>query len=356
MYKNIIHGILTCMDKNIIDFSNFGLKHPFLVYDIWDYFLDKTKKSTRKIPSHYPEIFEDMGIKSAFDFFITFKDIYSINESDETSYISYKTVDKICNILCEHDYFLKQDMGIPSLDGGFNYYVGFKETGTNKKILSRHKDNKMVISYILNCVVYGFKYIYELNKKNVLPMYVKKNDSLYIGTCFKTVHGIVTAKHCISNTKSIQIGGITKEELFDCNILTKDNLDLVIIQLNKSINLENYILTSNCFILDEIMVMGYPSHSGFDNFITATIGSIAAIEKSYLTKYDLMLLTSKVKGGNSGGPVFNNQGYVVGVVTETPNPKGEGYDQFGYGLAMPQYYIEEIIKSGKKLDEKINFE
>jgi len=67
-------------------------------------------------------------------------------------------------------------------------------------------------------------------------------------------------------------------------------------------------------------------------------------------------LTSKLKGGNSGGPVFNEEGYVVGIITEAPNPEGEEYDQFGYGLAMPQYYIQDIVNNGQLFCEKINFD
>jgi hypothetical protein len=77
---------------------------------------------------------------------------------------------------------------------------------------------------------------------------------------FKTFHGIVTAKHCISKTDSIEIGGIKKEVLTNCNILTKDNLDLVVIKPKTEYHNEEYLLTKNGNVLDEIMVMGYPSH------------------------------------------------------------------------------------------------
>ena len=166
----------------------------------------------------------------------------------------------------------------------------------------------------------------------------------------------MTAKHCIKETNSIHIDGIKKEAFNNCYVLTKDNLDLVVIKLNTDYPLETFLSTSDCFVLDEIMVMGYPRHACFKNFVTATMGSIAAIEKPYLRDYELMLLTSKVKGGNSGGPVFNKEGYVVGIVTEAPKAEGEGYDQFGYGCAMPHYYIEEIVNSGHQIDEKIIFE
>jgi hypothetical protein len=336
-------------------FSDLGFKYPDLVYHIWEYYTDKSLKTTSELDLSKLGIPTDIiTIKSAFDFFITYKDNYSYNILDKNPDFSYNTIAKISDKLWEHGFLIKYDIGIPNLDGANSYYVGYKETGKCKELLSRYKNNK-IIAYIFNSLVYGFKYIYKYNKENILPIYVRKDDKQLIGTCFKTIHGIVTAKHCITKCDSIEINGIKRESLVNCNILTKDNLDLVVIQPNTDYHKEEYLLTSDGFVLDEIMVMGYPNHCGFNNFVTATIGSIAAIEKSYLTKYDLMLLTSKVKGGNSGGPVFNEYGYVVGIVTETPNPDGEEYDQFGYGLAMPQYYIEEIVNSGQQIDERINF-
>ena len=337
----------------MLNFSDIWKKYPDLVYHIWDYFTDKSIHTNSDIDFSMFGSIGNFVIKSSIDFVETFYNKYS---SDDGSFIGYNTVVKICNKLCEHGFLSKVVYGILNLDESSNYYYGWKNSGKSEQLLARFNDNKNIISYIFNSLVYGFKYIYEYNKRNVLPLYVKKGDSQYIGTCFKTVHGLVTAKHCISKTGSIKIAGMNKDVFTDCNILTKDNLDIAVIQPNIEYQKEEYLLTGDGYVLDEIMVMGYPNHCGFDNFVTATKGSIAAIEESFLTKYDLMLLTSKLKGGNSGGPVFNEEGYVVGIITETPNPEGEGYDQFGYGLAMPQYYIEEIVKSGKQIDEKINFE
>jgi len=337
----------------MLNFSDIWKKYPNLVYHIWDYFTDESILTNSEIDFSRYGIFEDLVIKSTLDFVMDFSETYKL---DDGSHIDYKTIAKICDKLYEHNFFLKAVIGIVNLDEGNNYYYGYKNFGKGEQLLSRFNNNRNIISYIFNSLVYGFKYIYEYNKRNVLPLYVKKGDNQYTGTCFKTVHGLVTAKHCISKTDSIQIAGMNKDVFTNCSILTKDNLDIAVIQPNTEYQKEEYLLTSDGCVLDEIMVMGYPSHCGFDNFVTATKGSIAAIEESFLTKYDLMLLTSKLKGGNSGGPVFNEEGYVVGIITETPNPEGEGYDQFGYGLAMPQYYIEEIVKSGKQIDEKINFE
>jgi len=215
----------------MINLSDLGFIYPDLVYDIWDYYADKTKKTTSELDLSQFGIHTDIiTIKSAFDFFITFRKKYEYDILNENLDFSYKIIAKISDKLWEHGFILKYDIGIPNLDGGYNYYMGYKETGKNKEMLSCFSDKK-TISYILNSTVYGFKYIYKYNKFNVIPF---------------------------------------------------DNED----------GKDGFLLTKSGYVLDEIMVMGYPSHCGFNNFVTATRGSIAAIEKSFLAKYELMLLTS----------------------------------------------------------------
>lgn len=126
---------------------------------------------------------------------------------------------------------------------------------------------------------------------------------------------------------------------------------MLIIPSKEDYNFNDFVEIGTGEIIDEIMVMGYPNHAGFNNFLTATTGQIAGIEKSYLCKYESMLLTGKIKGGNSGGPVLNNKGQIVGVITEVPDSDGN-YDKFGYGLAIPSEYIKRM---SEEFEQKITF-
>lgn len=73
-----------------------------------------------------------------------------------------KTISKICNKLCDIGILTRiQIAGFNTLSGDEYYY----EMPTSIK-------NTIAIQKYLNNRVYGFKYIYESFKNNVLPIYV----------------------------------------------------------------------------------------------------------------------------------------------------------------------------------------
>lgn len=112
--------------------------------------------------------------------------------------------------------------------------------------------------------------------------------------------------------------------------------------------------------------MGYPKIPAFTDFLTAekatissmassritpTVGAIAAYGEEYLAKMEAMLITAKIRGGNSGGPVINSNGCLVGVACQIPNYQGEigDYDDLGYGIAVPVKYLKELIEKKPKV-------
>ncbi|MBP3201163.1 MAG: hypothetical protein J6M39_05910 [Lachnospiraceae bacterium] len=73
-----------------------------------------------------------------------------------------------------------------------------------------------------------------------------------------------------------------------------------------------------------------------------------------------MLITAKIRGGNSGGSVINCAGYVVGFACQSPyyGESTRDYDDLGYGIAkpIPIKYLLDIFQSKKnKMILKNNF-
>lgn len=332
----------------LTDLSEYGIKYPNLVADIINFFADTEIHSTsyKGLKVALGDGLAAKQAKSPEDFMLEFsknrRKYFEITDNGRELFLQPRTISKICEILCENDIINRVMPRGFNLIFEYGYYMR-----SGPKI-----DNPLVIEY-LNNMVYGFKYMYETAKKGVLPVHISKDGNSYTGTCFLTNLGIVTAKHCIEDCESVYIPGIDIGVLQNSEIKTLDGVDIVVI-VPKKFNPEKYFAVGNGNVLDEIMVLGYPNHAGFDKFMTATTGQIAAIEKPYLCAYKTMLLTGKIKGGNSGGPVLDKCGYVVGVVTENQASEGD-YDQFGYGMAIPSSYIRLILAKGQSYDVKVNF-
>lgn len=333
--------------------DEYGMKYPDLVWDIFMFFADRSIKSSFIKTLESRGYSPDYAPKCSSDFSFMFgqkeRKYYEISPRGEGVMIQPRTISRICDRLCQNGSMSKM------LVGGFNGHDG--DTNFYEVLLQRPKDeiiiDKDLISRHLNNVVYGFPYIYESNKENVRPIWVKKDGRLGNGTCFNSALGIVTALHCIKDCDEIQIDGLNSEMLRSATIFGMEDIDLVLIRPQSDYYWNNKFLVNRGEVLDEIMVMGYPNHCGFDRFLTATTGAIAAIEKPYLAKYELMLLTGKIKGGNSGGPVLDTDGAVVGIVSESQAPEGD-YDKFGYGMAIPSSYLSllsEIKNNFNFVDE-----
>ena len=115
--------------------------------------------------------------------------------------------------------------------------------------------------------------------------------------------------------------------------------------------------------------MGYPKIPAFTDFLTAekgtisskaesrltpTKGAVAAFGDNYLSGAELMLITARIRGGNSGGPVINEDGSIIGIACQTPYYDDEigDYDDLGYGIAVPIKYLQEVLEEKSNHKEK----
>lgn len=327
-------------------FDSYDQKYPDLIISILDYFEISGKKA--------------IGNKSVLDFCEQYK-IEDENGHGHSYKFQPQIVDRICKKLCECGQMscIKNDGGL-GLNNNYIYFYYKKEF---------FYENKERLRYYFNSMVYGFEYIYQMYKNIVIPLvWIKSNGDYAAGTGFKFGGGIVTAKHCIEDVDNLQIKGYTAEELKAAKIYVSDNpgLDLAFIDTQRLE--EPQLFYEEGKVMQEVLVMGYPKIPAFTNFLTAekatisskalsritpTMGAIAAYGEEYLAKMEAMLITAKIRGGNSGGPVINANGCLVGVACQIPNFAGDigEYDDLGYGVAVPVRYLLELIEKKPILKE-----
>lgn len=319
------------------EFRDYDILFPELAYDILDYFRDGN-------------IVRPNAKKSVLDYCRTshFK-----NQLPEGEQIQPSTVFKICENFAKKGYLnrLSADVGILGMKANYLYLP-------SKEEIFLSKPSELI--FRLNCIAYGFRYIYNEYRKYVLPIIVKKDGDISMGTCFRYYSGIITAKHCLE-VDEVLVDGISSSKLNQSQVIISQDskLDMAYIDLN-----EPCPLVSDCAdVLDEVLVMGYPKIPQFFDFCTAeraaissipTRGSVASLAGQYITPgvKDLMLITARIRGGNSGGPVIDSNGAVVGVSFAEATAEGD-YDEMGYGIAYPIAVLDQVFQNPTLM--KVNF-
>ena len=222
-----------------------------------------------------------------------------------------------------------------------------------------------------DCKYKGFPYVRYLYINSVLPIiginHKGDNDN---GTCYYIGNNcFVTSAHCIKGLSEFRIennDGYVYPIQDVCFRAGADTgiFDLALIRCKEDIKLKP-LIGAEPEVLDDVLVMGFPPIPGLFTTITsetATINSIISLHQkaaagqiitsvsSYLDKMEYLFINARVKGGNSGGPVINSYGQVVGTVVQIPfdhmGDADEGrYDIMGYGMCLPSKYTDELCQN-----------
>ena len=221
---------------------------------------------------------------------------------------------------------------------------------------------------------YDFKYrgltlVYEHFKDSIVPItgitHKGKED---LGTAYYIGEGqFVTAAHCITGFDrfNVLLHDETRLPITKVAFAKGQDLvhyDLAIIFTDAQISYPALWL-ADPEILDNVLTMGYPPVPCFDLIKVAetasvgtiisggqksVVGQVVAPGNSYMSPLDYFLINSRVKGGNSGGPVINEEGKVIGTIVETPFDSAGGsdtgrYDIMGFGICLPSKYITQLM-------------
>jgi len=218
----------------------------------------------------------------------------------------------------------------------------------------------------IDYAVYGFPIIYQELSPAVVPIvHVNAEDRPSIGSSFlRTEYLLLTAKHCLVGAKGLSIRGVANEQFLTAQVRVHSNdaLDLAAIHFSDRVLPGVKPITLGIGrVLDEVLVLGYPNVPGFTELLaaekaaistrlTVTKGAIASEATELFAKTSLFLITARVRGGFSGGPVLNATGAAVGLVSREPFAKADHstdlyaqYDNLGYGVAIPSEAIIEFL-------------
>lgn len=171
------------------------------------------------------------------------------------------------------------------------------------------------------------------------------------GTGFALNNGyIATNYHVVENAKSIKVQGIKGNFNIEYNatVISTDKFnDLAIIKINDSrfngFGVIPYrVKTSTSEVGEDVFVLGYPLTTTMGDEIKLTTGIISS-KTGFQGDVSLYQISAPIQPGNSGGPLFDGNGNLIGIV----NAKHRGAENVSY--AIKASYLNNLVESASSI-------
>lgn len=183
------------------------------------------------------------------------------------------------------------------------------------------------------------------NNSSGSPSYAQEEK--WSGTGFAIGNGyLVTNYHVIEKAKSISIQGVkgSFNTTYNATVAATDkNNDLAIIKID-DINFKGFgtipyrVKTTTSDVGEDVFVLGYPLTTTMGEEIKLTTGVISS-KTGFQGDVSMYQISAPVQPGNSGGPLFDGKGNIVGVVSA----KHLGAENVGY--AIKASYLNNLVET-----------
>lgn len=148
----------------------------------------------------------------------------------------------------------------------------------------------------------------------------------------------ITNEHvCVSEESKHTIILHNGDNVLGAHVLrmSKDH-DLCVLESTSQIKsgyLRSLIIDYNDRELGIAYIIGHPK--GED--LTPSIGSIISFKQVMSPLFDSIVLSNRVYPGNSGSPILNKYGHVMGIVEAADSMSNQGY-------GIPAFYLKELLE------------
>ena len=203
----------------------------------------------------------------------------------------------------------------------------------------------------------------------------KEEKSLWTGSGFALGDGyIVTNYHVIEGAKTIHIKGI-KGDLnngYTAEIVTFDKTnDIAVLKINDACfngfgTLTFSVSTRMADVGEDVFVLGYPLTQALGNEIKLTNGIVSS-RTGYQGDIATYQISAPVQPGNSGGPMFDSKGNLIGIVVAgVPGAENVGYaiktsylkilnESAGLNIKLPSNNTISSLSLAEKVKRVKNF-
>ncbi|AXI42947.1 Do family serine endopeptidase [Sulfitobacter sp. SK011] len=158
---------------------------------------------------------------------------------------------------------------------------------------------------------------------------------------------VVTNNHVIEGADEITIEFFSGEELIAKVIGTDPKTDIALLKVETDTPLPfvSFGDSNASRVGDWVIAMGNPLGQGF----SVSAGIVSARNRALSGTYDDYIQTdAAINRGNSGGPLFNMDGDVIGVNTAILSPNG---GSIGIGFSMASNVVTRVVDQLKEFGE-----
>jgi len=175
----------------------------------------------------------------------------------------------------------------------------------------------------------------------------RKSSALGSGFVISEDGFVVTNNHVIEGADEITIEFFTGLELKAEVIGTDPNTDIALLKVEapSALPFVSFGDSNAARVGDWVLAMGNPLGQGF----SVSAGVVSARNRALSGTYDDYIQTdAAINRGNSGGPLFNMDGEVIGVNTAILSPNG---GSIGIGFSMASNVVTRVVNQLKEFGE-----
>ncbi|KAB1065988.1 S1C family serine protease [Salibacter halophilus] len=185
---------------------------------------------------------------------------------------------------------------------------------------------------------------FPINRSSIVQN--KKGPSQGTGFLVNNEGYILTNHHVVDTAESVKVIGIKGEFSIPVTarvVAVDESSDLALLRVeSKLVSFEkppyNLLNSDSVIKAERVFTLGYPMQSAMGSEVKITDGIINSLTgfKNSISEYQI---SAAVQEGNSGGPLFNSNGELIGIVSAKIS--SDVADQVGY--AIKSNYIEDFL-------------
>ena len=140
---------------------------------------------------------------------------------------------------------------------------------------------------------------------------------------------VITNHHVIEDCKAVKVS--FKGDEVQARVLATDKFnDLAILKTNLTPSTVYSVANEDAQLLDDVVIAGYPLGKRISAAVKTSKGSVTSLA-GYGDNYSEFQTDAAMNQGNSGGPIMDQKGNVVGVAVAAYGKK-EGVESFNFGI------------------------